>query len=623
MDIERPFFSYRTGNSDNPYEVLTPEQLEELKTMVLVREPDRLDELPPQYSVITSDDLDFTPSEQDGYIDDTGYFHGGSKAEGGQAVALLEDDGTISISFRGTNDLDDLSSIMQFSDRSYIYGFDAWLSSVAKFASENNYEIEYVTGKSLGGAATNMLRDESDQIADGAYSDAIYFAVASPVVAYDEVNLINFGYYNDYAFQSYEKFFGTQRPEFESTTENNVYYNGEFADKNWNGFLDFSSHSYNAFANGVNAINNSVFYDEFEHNSFIVLAETTKTISVDLALERVNPIQDWSYVLSTNDLDHKVIGSKLFDNIEMGNGDDRIFGYFGDDVIYGGGGDDYINGGADEDYIEGGAGDDDLRGGYGEDYIFGGSGQNTIRGGEGNDQIFGGDGDDIIMAGSDQDYIIGGAGADKIFGQRDRDFINGGTGNDSLFGGSEDDELYGEDGNDRLFGGLEDDLLYGSIGDDLLYAGKGNDYLSGDEGEDILRGAHGDDKIYGGDGDDLLYGGKGDDVLFSDAGNDVMTGGRGADHFHIDAAGTDVITDFNLNEDRLILSVRDPGDPGAPSAFDIGARAFTNADNNLEFSFKDGSTLILNGTTVEELEALAEEEGQDNWEDLIFIQPYD
>ena len=143
----------------------------------------------------------------------------------------------------------------------------------------------------------------------------------------------------------------------------------------------------------------------------------------------------------------------------------------------------------------------------------------------------------------------------------------------------------GTDGDDELNGGLGDDLISGASGNDLIFGRQANDWLNGnggndrlfgDEGNDGLDGGSGDDDLYGGDGDDILIGGDGADLLFgtqrgvSAQGEvDVLTGGGGADFFVLGnenvtyyndgdryAAGLSdyaLITDFNSQEDQILL----------------------------------------------------------------------
>ncbi|MBN3962615.1 MAG: cadherin-like domain-containing protein [Nostoc sp. NMS8] len=85
---------------------------------------------------------------------------------------------------------------------------------------------------------------------------------------------------------------------------------------------------------------------------------------------------------------------------------------------------------------------------------------------------------------------------------------------------------------------------------DVINGQGGNDRIDGKSGNDLLRGAAGNDTLIGGSGNDILIGG---------ADNDSLTGGSGNDQFVYQAfsdKGTtgDAITDFNKNDDKLVLT---------------------------------------------------------------------
>ena len=72
-----------------------------------------------------------------------------------------------------------------------------------------------------------------------------------------------------------------------------------------------------------------------------------------------------------------------------------------------------------------------------------------------------------------------------------------------------------------------------------------NDAMNGLGGDDELSGMSGDDTLRGDDGDDLLNGGRG---------NDTYRGGNGADTFVLGKdKGTDIITDFEMGTDHIVL----------------------------------------------------------------------
>ncbi|MEY8882116.1 calcium-binding protein [Donghicola sp. XS_ASV15] len=119
------------------------------------------------------------------------------------------------------------------------------------------------------------------------------------------------------------------------------------------------------------------------------------------------------------------------------------------------------------------------------------------------------------------------------------------AGNDYVHGGSDADTING---------GLGHDSLIGSGGSDVMSGGAGRDKLTGGAGNDRLAGNGGNDKLLGGAGSDVLKGHGGRDRLIGAKGDDTMTGGAGADKFiFVRKAGSDVITDFDVELDQIIL----------------------------------------------------------------------
>ncbi|MGB0681281.1 MAG: hypothetical protein ACPGOV_01160 [Magnetovibrionaceae bacterium] len=103
-----------------------------------------------------------------------------------------------------------------------------------------------------------------------------------------------------------------------------------------------------------------------------------------------------------------------------------------------------------------------------------------------------------------------------------------------------------------------------------------------------IRGTDGDDVLSGGRAAESLIGGAGDDVLIGHGGNDTLTGGHGADQFRFETGsttgaagsierisemGTDRITDFDADEDVLVLSDADLAFGGADRALSDTADA--------------------------------------------------
>ena len=95
-------------------------------------------------------------------------------------------------------------------------------------------------------------------------------------------------------------------------------------------------------------------------------------------------------------------------------------------------------------------------------------------------------------------------------------------------------------------------MLFGVEGDDSIYGRNGDDFLGGGVGDDTLHGGGGDDFILGGEGDDDLTGGEGKDVFFSD----LTLSFDGDDYSFSSTDGTDIIRDFDFNEDQDVIGFR-------------------------------------------------------------------
>ncbi|MDV7270469.1 hypothetical protein RYZ20_06110 [Thioclava sp. A2] len=125
--------------------------------------------------------------------------------------------------------------------------------------------------------------------------------------------------------------------------------------------------------------------------------------------------------------------------------------------------------------------------------------------------------------------------------------IEGGEGRDLIVipeeVGEEHDAVFGN-------GGGGDDLILGGSGSDVLYGGAGND--------NIIDNADGDEN-----NTDVIVAGEGDDGLIIEDGINLVSLGAGHDHLMIYSESGDnpgaVVTDFNPEEDALLLGVYAPG----------------------------------------------------------------
>ncbi len=131
------------------------------------------------------------------------------------------------------------------------------------------------------------------------------------------------------------------------------------------------------------------------------------------------------------------------------------------------------------------------------------------------------------------------------------EFIVGTSERDVVFASGESRSyVNGLGGDDYVIGSVTTDVLVGGSGIDTIFGLGGMDALFGGEGQDMLNGGKGHDRLNGGAESDVLEGGKG---------NDILTGGAGADRFIFDPdranEGRDIIRDFELGVDKIVLSV--------------------------------------------------------------------
>jgi len=177
--------------------------------------------------------------------------------------------------------------------------------------------------------------------------------------------------------------------------------------------------------------------------------------------------------------------STLVSGITLNSGFANITGTSGADFLKGGASR-YESGSIIRNEINGGDGDDRLVGGDALNILRGGAGDDFLHGNGGNDRLWGGDGNDLLIGGSADDNLRGDAGNDILSGKWGDDGLNGGDGNDKLRGGKGNDTLNGGNGRDNLHGGAGNDILGGGAGRDTLNGGAGDDTLTGGAGRDTF-----------------------------------------------------------------------------------------------------------------------------------------
>ena len=279
--------------------------------------------------------------------------------------------------------------------------------------------------------------------------------------------------------------------------------------------------------------------------------------NLDTSLDRLNTLASDPGVsfedLLLIPLEYEFVGAQFDDVFICGSFDDVARGFAGDDDFNGLSGDDRLFGNAGSDLLTGGDGDDRLLGGAGGDALAGGDGDDRGLGGRGGDALVGNAGNDSLLGGAGGDRVRGGAGSDRLRGGGGDDRLRGGDGGDVLSGGAGDDALLGQGGGDSLEGGGGDDRLDGGAGTNFLFGQSGDDALFGAAGSDELFGGAGADRLAARAGADFLIGGAGDDRLSGNAAGG--TGDRAVDTFIFeDAFGDDVVTDFEVGFDGLVLA---------------------------------------------------------------------
>jgi Ca2+-binding RTX toxin-like protein len=166
-----------------------------------------------------------------------------------------------------------------------------------------------------------------------------------------------------------------------------------------------------------------------------------------------------------------------------------------------------------------------------------------------------------------------------------------GTGNINGTGNAGNNRITGNSGNNILNGGLGNDTLIGGLGNDIYVVDTTTDTITelAAQGTDTIQssvtysiatstnienldltgtgningtGNAGNNRITGNSGNNILNGGAGNDTLAGNAGNDTLTGGAGIDQIEYRSTrafvasdfGVDTISDFVLNQDKIVLS---------------------------------------------------------------------
>ncbi len=239
------------------------------------------------------------------------------------------------------------------------------------------------------------------------------------------------------------------------------------------------------------------------------------------------------------------------------------------------------------DYAEGGFGNDSILGGEGDDILWGDNAVGLVA--DPADNLLPGpiiDNNHIVNIGID---ALGNITPLDVRNPANPDFALSLFFNPVLEG---DDTIRGGDGKDLISGEIGDDQLFGDDGDDTIKGGAGFDLLSGGIGDDVLDGGDDSDTLIGGLGSDTLTGGDGFDV-FKFSPNDSLINTTVVDEDGNLDFDIDVITDFDVNQDRIDLTDFNLGgiDGASQFAFDDFSNGMTQG---LESAFfQEGANVII------------------------------
>jgi len=281
------------------------------------------------------------------------------------------------------------------------------------------------------------------------------------------------------------------------------------------------------------------------------------------------------------------------------------------DLIVGNSGANLLRGLNGDDVLDGGEGDDRLEGGHGNDRLGGSEGADTMIGGVGDDEYRIDNVGDVVVETAGQgidlvwsyisSYVLGAnvenlrlsLGASDGTGNALDNDIGGTFGDNVLDGGIGVDTLVGYQGNDTYYvdnpfdvvrehGGEGSDAVRTSVsyaltpGSDVEYlatmshSGTEAINLTGNANGNIVQGNDGANQIAGGDGRDELFGGGGTDRFLFDTAPNA-------------ASNMDVVTDFNVTDDTIVLEnavfTALAAGPLAADRFVVGTAALDGNDN--------------------------------------------
>ncbi|OOH80185.1 polyurethanase [Pseudomonas koreensis] len=452
----------------------------------------------------------------------------------------------IGVAFRGTGGLgysdtfgdlkNNLLAAIGPSDYASNYAknaFDNLLKAVAAFAIANGIAAKDVllSGHSLGGLGVNSVAELSASNWGGFFKDANYITFASPTQSSTGNNVLNIGFENDPVFRVLDgttfssASMGKHDKPHDSTTDNIVNFNDNYASTAQNlvpfsivNPLNWSAHSSLGYADGLNRVIDSKFYNLTHKDSTIIVSN----------LEEASRGKTWVEDLGRSGEPHT-----------------------GSTFIIGTQSNDWLKGGAGNDFLEGLGGDDRFRDDGGYNILLGGQGHNTFELQKPLQNFsFANDGDGTLYVrdaygGISMTRDIGALVSKESGSWWGSKEITWGVTAKGLTNGSEltqyNHSLSGDGYGNALHATADGDWLFGLGGDDKLISDKGHVTFVGGAGNDVMSAVGGNNTFLfsGAFGFDAINGYQGSDKLVFMG---VEGAGQGYDYKqHASQAGSDTV----------------------------------------------------------------------------------
>jgi len=411
--------------------------------------------------------------------------------------------------------------------------FDNLLKDVAAFASAKglNAKDVLITGHSLGGLGANSVAELSADHWGGYFKDANYMTFASPTQSSAGTHVLNIGYENDPVFRVLDGTTFTSSSLYkhdkvqDSATNNIVNVNDHYVSTQMTPFSianpqHWAAHSSLGYADGLNRVIGSSFYDLTSKDSTILVSTLSESLRASTWIE------------------------------DLGRSGET---HTGSTFIIGTDSNDLLRGGTGNDFLEGRDGNDTFRDAGGYNILLGGKGQNVFDLQQPlKNFTFANDGDGTLYVrdsygGISMTRDIGALVSKEsgaMWGLLNKD-VTYNVSAKGLLAGTElthyNHSLNGDAYGNSLVATADGDWLFGLSGNDVLRSDKSQVTFVGGEGNDVMfaSGGHNTFLFSGAFGFDAINGYQGSDKLVFMG---VQGAGQGYDYSqHVSQSGNDTL----------------------------------------------------------------------------------